>query len=64
MPKMKRHTGMGKRVKITGSGRVLREPAGKRHRLEGKPSKVTRRMTGNVELDKVETKRVKRLLGL
>ena len=64
MPKMKRHSGMAKRVKITGRGRILREPAGKRHRLEGKPSKVTRRMTGNVELDKVETKRVKRLLGL
>ncbi len=64
MPKMKRHSGMAKRVKITGRARILREPAGKRHRLEGKPSKVTRRMTGNVELDKVETKRVKRLLGL
>jgi large subunit ribosomal protein L35 len=64
MPKMKRHSGMAKRVKVTGGGKLLREPAGKRHLLEGKASKVTRRMTGNVELDKVETKRVKRLLGL
>jgi len=62
MPKMKSHTGTGKRVKITGSGRILREPAGKRHRLEGKSSRVTRRMTGNVELDKVETKRIRKLL--
>jgi large subunit ribosomal protein L35 len=64
MPKMKRHSGMAKRVKITGGGKILREPAGKRHRLEGKPSKVTRRMSGRVELDEVEAKRVKKLLGL
>jgi large subunit ribosomal protein L35 len=64
MPKMKRHSGMAKRVKITGSGKILREPAGKRHLLEGKPSRVTRRMSGNVEIDKVETPRIKRLLGL
>jgi large subunit ribosomal protein L35 len=64
MPKMKRHSGMAKRVKITGGGKILREPAGKRHLLEGKSSRVTRRMSGVVELDKVETKRVKKLLGL
>jgi large subunit ribosomal protein L35 len=64
MPKMKSHSGMAKRVKVTGKGKILREPAGKRHLLEGKSSKVTRRMTGYVELDKVETKRVKKLLGL
>jgi large subunit ribosomal protein L35 len=64
MPKMKSHSGMAKRVKVTGKGKILREPAGKRHLLEGKSSKVTRRMTGNVELDKVETKRIKKLLGL
>jgi large subunit ribosomal protein L35 len=64
MPKMKRHSGMAKRVKITAKGKFLREPAGKRHLLEGKSSKVTRRMDGYVELDKVEKKRIKKLLGL
>jgi large subunit ribosomal protein L35 len=63
MPKMKPHTGMGKRVKITGGGKIVHEHAGKRHLLEGKSSKVTRRMTGVVEVDKVETKRIKKLLG-
>ena len=43
---------------------AVSEPAGKRHLLEGKASKVTRRMTGNVEIDSAETKRIKRLLGL
>jgi large subunit ribosomal protein L35 len=60
---MKSHTGMGKRVKVTGGGKVLREQAGKRHLLEGKSSKVTRRMTGTVEVAKADVKRVKKLLG-
>ncbi|GAA1819092.1 50S ribosomal protein L35 [Planosporangium flavigriseum] len=64
MPKMKSHSGMVKRVKITAKGKFLREPAGKRHLLEGKSSKVTRRMDGYVELDPVEKKRIKKLLGL
>ena len=64
MPKFKPHTGTGKRVKVTGKGKIVREQAGKRHLLEGKASKVTRRMTGNVEIDKIESKRIKRLLGL
>jgi len=63
MPKMKSHTGMGKRVRVTGTGRIVSEQAGKRHRLEGKSSHVTRRMTGTVEVDKVDVKRIKKLLG-
>jgi len=63
MPKMKSHTGIGKRVRITGSGKVVSEQAGKRHKLEVKSSRRTRRLTGIVGLDKVDVKRVKRLLG-
>jgi large subunit ribosomal protein L35 len=63
MPKMKSHTGMGKRVKVTGSGKVVREQAGKRHLLEHKSSRVTRRMTGTVQVAKADLKRVKKLLG-
>ncbi|GAB1693017.1 50S ribosomal protein L35 [Krasilnikovia sp. M28-CT-15] len=63
MPKMKSHTGMGKRVKVTGRGKLVTEQAGKRHLLEGKASKVTRRMTGTVVVAKADTKRVKKLLG-
>jgi large subunit ribosomal protein L35 len=63
MPKFKPHTGTGKRVKITGRGKVLSEQAGKRHRLEGKSSRRTRRLTGTVEIAKADIKRVKRLLG-
>lgn len=63
MPKMKSHTGTGKRVKITGTGRVMTEQSGKRHKLEVKPSTRTRRLTGRVEISKAETKRIKRLLA-
>ncbi len=63
MPKMKSHTGMGKRVKLTGTGKVMSEQAGKRHKLEVKPSTRTRRLTGKVELTKADSKRVKRMLG-
>ncbi len=63
MPKMKSHSGMTKRVRVTGSGRILAEPAGKRHKLEGKSSTHTRRLSGKVEVSKADTKRIKKLLG-
>ena len=63
MPKFKPHSGMGKRVKITGRGKLLAEQAGKRHLLEVKSSRGTRRLTGTVEVAKADTKRVKKMLG-
>jgi large subunit ribosomal protein L35 len=63
MPKNKSHSGSTKRFKVTGSGKVLREKAGKRHILEKKSSTLTRRLTGTVEVAKSDVKRIKRLLG-
>ncbi len=63
MPKMKSHTSTGKRVKVTGRGKIIAQQAGLRHHMEVKPSRQTRRLTGTVELSKVDTKRIKRLLG-
>ncbi|MDX6308684.1 MAG: large subunit ribosomal protein [Nocardioidaceae bacterium] len=63
MPKMKRHSGIGKRVRVTGSGRILRQKSGKRHNLEKKPSTMTRRMSGTTEVDKTDAKRIKKMLG-
>jgi large subunit ribosomal protein L35 len=54
---------MGKRVKVTGRGKLLTEQAGKRHLLEGKSSRRTRRLTGTVEVSSVDSKRVKKMLG-
>ena len=64
MPKQKTHSGTKKRIKITGSGKLLREKAGKRHLLERKPSKLTRRLTGTTEVAPANRKQVKKLLGL
>ena len=36
MPKNKTHSGASKRFRVTGSGKILREKAGKRHNLEKK----------------------------
>ncbi len=63
MPKNKTHSGMKKRVKITGSGKLLTERAGKRHLLERKPSKLTRRLSGTTEVNTADAPRVKKLLG-
>jgi len=63
MPKQKTHSGASKRFKITGSGKVLFQRAGKRHLLERKPSTLTRRLTGTAELSKPDTKTAKKLLG-
>jgi large subunit ribosomal protein L35 len=63
MPKMKSHTGMGKRVKVTGRGKLVAQQAGMRHNLEKKSSHRTRRLTGTVELSKVDARRVNKLLG-
>jgi len=54
---------MGKRVKVTGRGKLLTEQAGKRHLLEGKTYRRTRRLTGTVEVSNADSKRVNKLLG-
>jgi large subunit ribosomal protein L35 len=63
MPKMKSHTGMAKRVKVTGRGKILAQQAGLRHRLEVKSSRETRRLAGTVEVSKADRKRIRKLLG-
>ncbi len=64
MPKNKSHSGAGKRFRVTGTGKILREKAGKRHNLEKKASKVTRRLSGTTEVAANDVPRAKKLLGL
>ncbi len=63
MPKMKSHSGTSKRVKVTGSGKLMRQKTGLRHNLEKKPSTMTRRMSGITEVSSADAKKVKKLLG-
>jgi large subunit ribosomal protein L35 len=64
MPKMKSHSGTKKRFKVSGSGKILREKAGRRHLLEHKSSRVTRRLEGTAVVSPNDAPRIKRLLGI
>ena len=64
MPKMKTHSGAKKRIRVTGSGKLMRQRAGKRHLNEHKPTKRTRRLSNDVEVSKADQKTARRLLGL
>jgi len=64
MPKQKTHSGAKKRFKVTGSGKILRERTNKRHLLEVKPSKRTRRLSVEKEMSPSDTKKAKKLLGI
>ncbi|MGH3311379.1 MAG: 50S ribosomal protein L35 [Streptomyces sp.] len=63
MPKNKTHSGARKRFKLTGSGKVMRQRAGRRHYLEHKASSLTRRLAGTTELAPGDAKKAKKLLG-
>jgi large subunit ribosomal protein L35 len=63
MPKNKTHSGTKKRVRVTGSGKLMRERTNKRHLLEGKSSRRTRRLSVDVELSPADTRKAKKLLG-
>ena len=63
MPKMKTHRGAAKRFKVTGSGKIMHEHSNRRHLLEVKSSRRTRRLAGTTELSGAYTQKVKKLLG-
>ncbi|HHT41197.1 MAG TPA: 50S ribosomal protein L35 [Actinomyces sp.] len=64
MPKMKTHSGAKKRFRVTGSGKIMREKAGKRHLNEHKPSTRTRRLSRDQVVAKADQKNVRRMLGM
>lgn len=63
MPKNKTHSGTKKRFRRTGTGKLMREKAGKRHLLEHKSSRRTRRLSRDETVARVDQKKVRRLLG-
>jgi large subunit ribosomal protein L35 len=63
MPKMKTHSGSSKRFRITGSGKIMRQKANRRHNFEHKPTTRTRRLAGLADVSSADRKRIKRLLG-
>ena len=63
MPKMKSHSGARKRVKITGTGKLMRQQSGLRHNMEKKSSRVVRRMARTPVLSATDAKKFNKLLG-
>ncbi len=53
---------VAKRFKITGTGKVMRSRAGKRHLLQGKSAKRRRGLGGTVVTDKTDVYRIKQNL--
>ncbi|WP_438387261.1 50S ribosomal protein L35 [Actinopolyspora saharensis] len=63
MPKNKTHSGTSKRFKVTGSGKLRHERAGRRHILEKKSSKLKRRLKGTTEVSPNDKRQVNKMLG-
>ncbi|NGX08020.1 50S ribosomal protein L35 [Mycobacteroides franklinii] len=63
MPKAKTHSGASKRFRTTGSGKIVRQKANRRHLLEHKPTSRTRRLDGRVVVAENDAKRVKKMLA-
>ncbi|MFP5225550.1 MAG: 50S ribosomal protein L35 [Actinomycetota bacterium] len=62
MPKQKTRAAAAKRFKLTGSGKLRREQANRKHILEKKSSKRKRRLAGTEEVSKRDVARVRRML--
>jgi large subunit ribosomal protein L35 len=64
MPKMKTNSGAAKRFSLTGSGKIKRKHAFKRHILTKKGTKQKRNLTYFAIVDKADLKNVQLLLGM
>jgi large subunit ribosomal protein L35 len=60
--KLKTNRSAAKRLKVTGSGKVMRRKGWKGHLLTGKNATRKRRLTGSVEVDKDNRTNIKRML--
>lgn len=59
MPKMKTHRASAKRFSVTGSGKLMRRKAFKKHLLVNKSSRRLRQISGNEVVSESDEKRVK-----
>lgn len=62
MPKLKTHRGAAKRMKVTGSGKVMRYRANRGHLLTGKPAKRMRILRKGALVPEVLQDSMKKLL--
>ena len=62
MPKMKTHRGMAKRVRKTGTGKLMRAKAFKSHILTKKDTKRTRRLRAGGYADATNMDAVRKMI--
>ena len=60
MPKLKTKSGAKKRFKMTGTGKVLAQAAGKRHGMIKRTAKFVRNARGTMTLNDSDAKIVKK----
>jgi large subunit ribosomal protein L35 len=63
MPKQKTHSGAKKRLKVTGTGKLLRRRAPKSHNLEKKSAKLKRSFRRDADVHSSDARRLRKLLG-
>jgi large subunit ribosomal protein L35 len=64
MPKVKTHSGAKKRFSLTGTGKIKRAHAFKRHELNKKQTKQKRRLTHKGLVHVADGPRVKKMLNV
>ena len=64
MPKLKTHKGIAKRIKITGTGKLMRRRAQRNHLLAHKQASLKREYVKEYESSPANTKSIKKMLGI
>ena len=62
MPKLKTHRGAAKRFNKTGTGKIVRSSAFRRHILTSKTTKSKRQMRGSQEVSPADAPKLQRML--
>ncbi|MDQ6743965.1 MAG: 50S ribosomal protein L35 [Candidatus Dormibacteraeota bacterium] len=64
MPKLKTRKGLGDRIRVTRTGKLMRRHAWKSHLLEHKSAKRKRRFRADDQVAQADAKQVRRSLGI
>ena len=63
MPKQKTNSGAKKKIKVTGTGKLLRRVANQSHNLEHKSPKLKRAFSKDVPVAPANARTIRKLLG-
>jgi large subunit ribosomal protein L35 len=63
MPKQKTHSGLKKRIKVTGTGKLVRGQAYTGHLAMNKTTKQNRQLRGEAQVSSSDKKRIKSLIS-